>query len=145
VRALLLLVAASGCWSSDTALVAQPAQPASPPQTPYDQLEARMPPLMSSLVSLRDALENAASTSRCDLMAKVLRQWGLDHRGELDELGALRERLTSTEREHFDFEHADDMDRIRPIRSIVKMSCDNIPEVESALELAGFQHSRGAP
>ncbi len=71
-------------------------------------------------------------------MAQVLRRWGLDHRSELDELAALRGQLTTAERERFDFEHSDDLERISPIFELVSVQCSGDPEVKAALDLAGF-------
>src|SRR5512138_2774229 len=138
MRALVLL-AVTGCWHVDGAPPPGPPARRDPPPKPYDQLEAKMPLLLASFDGLTEALDNAGT--RCDLMGAVLRRWGLDMRPQLDELAALKAALTADERDHFDFEHADDAARMHAPLDVALASCADDAEVEAALDLAGFRTS----
>lgn len=142
MRALVLvvaLVALTGCWHVENAPPAAPPAHGDPPPKPYDQLEAKMPLLLASFDGLTEALDNAGT--RCDLMAAVLRRWGLDMRPHLDELAAMKAALTADEREHFDFEHADDARRMHAPLDVAQASCAGDAQTEAALDLAGFRTS----
>src|SRR5688500_5034856 len=126
--ALVLLVACGGKSS-----------PAGQPKTAYEELEARLPKLLSAMDQL--AKDVSAIADDCPKIAAVLRKWGSEWAVELDAIGDLKTKLSANERERFEHDHDEDSERIEPVLKASAQNCKDDKEVGDALGVAGFRRA----
>jgi hypothetical protein len=111
------------------------------PRTAYDELAARMPPLLDAIDRLAGTLRDADGD--CPAIAGALRKFGDAHAQDLREVGELMGRLTPEEREHWQFEHDVDDRRVQRVVVEVSAACAGDAQVAAALDIAGFRVAAG--
>jgi hypothetical protein len=107
--------------------------------TPYLQLERKLPHMLRVIGELGESLD--ATAGNCKLVASTLRQFGLAHRADLAEVTRLMDQLTADERERFELAHADDRRQLETTYAKLHFGCDADPEVQAAIEVAGFRRT----
>ena len=105
------------------------------PRAAYHELEQRTAKIVGAMERLVASLHAATD---CPQMAYALRQFSR-FAGEIAELGELRNKLSSSERERFDYDHEDDREVLVRVRAAADR-CMTDRETHVAYEAAGFWH-----
>lgn len=113
--------------------------PRIPETTAYARLETGWPKALEVLGRLHSALRAAGDD--CAQMARTLRTFASAHGTRLRQLGELHDQLDARERERFDWEHAEDRERLSGLFAMQEQ-CRSDAGVTAAFEVAGFRSRR---
>jgi hypothetical protein len=144
VKLVAAVVLFAACYRDAEPAQPQPAPPASKPApapTAYEQLESKLGPAIADLPKV----EAAVQTADCPKIAAALRTFGAAHAADIDDIGALRDKLTPEDRQELDETHAADATRIRTLVESTLSTCKGDDEVRKALDVAGFRRKDKAP
>ena len=141
VAGVVLLVA---CYR-DADPPVQPTPAAAPKPAPaptgYELLESKLAPVIADLPKL----EAVVTTAECPKIAAALRAFGAAHGADIDDIGALRAKLTPEDTQELDDKHGADATRVRAVVESSMRSCGNDLDVIHALDVAGFRRKTPAP
>ena len=141
---LLCVVLVAACYRDAEPPPQQPThvvEPPPPSPTVYEQLESKLAPMLADLPEVEAVIQ----TGDCPKIAAALRTFGAAHAADIDDIGALRDKLTPEDKQEFDEQHAADGTRVRALVDSTLTACKRDDDVRKALDVAGFRRKKAAP